>query len=130
VVAGAAFLIFTSPAKAEIFFLQVAGAIFVTSGLVFAIWARMTLGKYWSGFIDPSSNSRLVTKGPYRYVRHPIYVGLLIALLGTAIQMNQGEFWVAYIGVTVTYIVKLKFEEKKLLVAFGDEYRKYMQNTW
>ena len=61
------------------------GLVFTVAGLCFAVWARMHLGKYWSGRITLKENHRVIQTGPYAWVRHPIYSGLILALFGTAI---------------------------------------------
>ncbi|HTO72805.1 MAG TPA: isoprenylcysteine carboxylmethyltransferase family protein, partial [Gemmatimonadales bacterium] len=55
------------------------------AGLGFAVWARITLGTMWSGRVTLKEDHALIRRGPYALVRHPIYTGLLLALLGTAL---------------------------------------------
>ena len=64
------------------------GLAFTVAGLCFAVWARMHLGKYWSGRISLKENHRVVQTRPYAWVRHPIYSGLILALFGTAITLG------------------------------------------
>jgi len=64
------------------------GLAFTVAGLCFAVWARMHLGKYWSGRITLKENHRVIQTGPYAWVRHPIYSGLILALFGTAITLG------------------------------------------
>ena len=54
-------------------------------GLAFAVWARVHLGRNWSGSVTVKEGHELIRTGPYAYVRHPIYTGLITAVLGTAI---------------------------------------------
>ena len=63
--------------------LQVVGAILFLAGLGFAVWARIYLGRNWGMPMTQKDEPELVTSGPYRYVRHPIYSGILLAMLGT-----------------------------------------------
>ena len=65
-----------------------AGIFLIATGLGIAVWARHHLGKYWSGRITLKVDHRLIQSGPYAWVRHPIYSGLLLALLGTAITVG------------------------------------------
>ena len=101
------------------------GTILVGVGLVFSIWARRHLGMNWSATITLKEGHVLVRSGPYRWVRHPIYTGLLLALLGTALSRND---WCALLGfavVTAALVRKLSIEERWMLSAFEDEYRQY-----
>src|SRR5437879_5440732 len=66
------------------------GVVLTWAGLAFAIWARFTLGSNWSGVVEVKKEHTLVIGGPYKIVRHPIYSGVLLAMLGTAI--GTGEF--------------------------------------
>src|SRR5262249_39435609 len=65
--------------------LQVVGLIALAAGLGLAVWARIYLGRNWGMPMTERAEPALVTSGPYRFVRHPIYSGLLLALLGTAL---------------------------------------------
>src|SRR5579871_3841744 len=56
------------------------GVVLTAAGLLFAIWARLTLGGNWSGIVTLKKDHELIIRGPYRWVRHPIYTGLLLAL--------------------------------------------------
>ena len=63
---------------------RAAGTLIAYAGFAFAIWARLTLGTNWSGTVTVKENHELIRTGPYRFVRHPIYSGILLAGLGTA----------------------------------------------
>ena len=65
------------------------GCAVVAFGLGWAVWARLHLGSFWSGEITLKEGHQLIESGPYGFTRHPIYTGLLIAVLGSAI--NQGR---------------------------------------
>jgi protein-S-isoprenylcysteine O-methyltransferase Ste14 len=69
--------------------LSVLGAITVAAGIGFAVWARAHLGRNWSGIVTVKEDHPLVRTGPYRVVRHPIYTGLLLALIGTAAAIGE-----------------------------------------
>jgi protein-S-isoprenylcysteine O-methyltransferase Ste14 len=110
--------------------LVAAGLIVQTIGLLMTIWARRHLGRNWSGRIAIQVEHRLIRSGPYRWVRHPIYTGILAMYLGTA--FVSGE-WLALIGLAMAvyaYWRKIRLEEANLAVAFGAEYDAYRQNTW
>ncbi|HEY1890908.1 MAG TPA: isoprenylcysteine carboxylmethyltransferase family protein [Steroidobacteraceae bacterium] len=75
-------------------FWTAAGAALTLLGLLFAVWARVYLGRNWSGVAALKADHELVTGGPYRWVRHPIYSGLALAFVGTAMAIGSGgESW-------------------------------------
>jgi protein-S-isoprenylcysteine O-methyltransferase Ste14 len=105
------------------------GTILVAVGLAFSIWARLHLGTNWSATVTLKERHELVRSGPYRWVRHPIYTGLLLALLGTALSRND---WCAMLGfalATTALVRKLSIEERWMLSAFKEEYRQYRANV-
>ncbi len=64
------------------------GLVFFTLGLGFAIWARMHIGRNWGSPMTLKEEPELVTSGPYHLVRHPIYSGILVAGVGTAVALS------------------------------------------
>jgi len=101
------------------------GVVIVALGLLFAIWARNVLGRNWSGIVTLKQDHELIRSGPYRYVRHPIYTGLLIAFAGSAIA--RGE-WRGLLALAIAFAAlwrKLKLEEQWMIETFGDAYRRY-----
>ncbi|HKE45024.1 MAG TPA: isoprenylcysteine carboxylmethyltransferase family protein [Steroidobacteraceae bacterium] len=105
--------------------LYLIGIVLVVAGLGFAVWARVHLGGNWSAVVTLKEGHSLVRTGPYGLVRHPIYTGLLIALLGTALSRND---WCALLGfaiITAALIRKLSIEERWMMNAFKDEYAEY-----
>jgi protein-S-isoprenylcysteine O-methyltransferase Ste14 len=106
------------------------GAAIEAFGLWFAIWARKTLGKHWSGELTVKEGHEVVQSGPYRFIRHPIYTGILSLGLGTAVISNS---WHAFIGFAVmafAYGRKIRMEERWLVDAFGEPYAEYREKTW
>jgi protein-S-isoprenylcysteine O-methyltransferase Ste14 len=94
-------------------------------GLLFSVWARVHLGRNWSGTVTVKEDHELVRDGPYRYVRHPIYTGLLLAFVGCAIARDE---WRGLLGVAIIYAGfwrKLKVEERWMTEQFGDAYRNF-----
>jgi protein-S-isoprenylcysteine O-methyltransferase Ste14 len=94
-------------------------------GLFAAIWSRKTLGGDWSRDVELKQGHTLVERGPYRFVRHPIYTSHLLMGLGTAIASG---LLVAFVGLLLFFIgfwIKLKQEESLLLSYFPDEYPAY-----
>lgn len=99
-------------------------------GIGFAIWARLTLGRNWSGVVmTVRDGQELVQTGPYAIVRHPIYTGLLVALLGTA--LTRGTL-ASYIGVAaglVAVLIRVEIEERLMAAEFGTTHAAFRQRT-
>jgi protein-S-isoprenylcysteine O-methyltransferase Ste14 len=101
------------------------GVALLVLGLAFSVWARAYLGRNWSGVVTLKEDHELIRSGPYRYVRHPIYSGLLLALLGTAIVRGD---WLALLAVAIALGAlwhKLRLEERWLGEMFGEDYARY-----
>lgn len=105
------------------------GAILTFAGLAFAVWARVRLGKNWSGTVTVKQDHRLIRSGPYRFVRHPIYSGLLLAVLGTALAVGRVRGFVALLVALIAWWSKWTMEEKFMLEEFGLEYVEYRRRT-
>ena len=105
------------------------GLAFTALGLGFAVWARVHLGRNWSSRPTIRVGHTLVRTGPYRFVRNPIYTGLLIGFTGTAIVI--GAFWafVLILFLTAAFLMRIREEEKLLLGEFGEEYEKYRREV-
>jgi protein-S-isoprenylcysteine O-methyltransferase Ste14 len=101
------------------------GFAFVVLGLLFAVTARGWLGGNWSGTVTLKRDHELIRSGPYRFVRHPIYTGLLLALLGTAIAAGEWRGLVAFALITVAFLRKIGVEEAFLTEQFGEAYASY-----
>ena len=95
------------------------------AGLAVMLWARVTLGRNWSGGVVLKADHELVTSGPYRFVRHPIYSGLLLLMLAWAVWRGRS---IGFGGVTVLILlfwIKARAEEQLMIQHFGDAYRSY-----
>jgi len=101
------------------------GAALLVIGLGFTVWARLSLGRNWSGYVTLKAGHRLIVSGPYALVRHPIYTGLLCAMLGTTIAIDEWRAVLALIIATQTFVRKLRLEERWLAEEFGSEYGTY-----
>lgn len=105
------------------------GVAIVLAGHCFSMWARVHLGKYWSGTVALKEGHRLITTGPYGLVRHPIYTGLLSAVFGTALAAGTWEALLGFCVMVPAYIVKWRREERVMTGEFGQEYLDYMKKT-
>jgi protein-S-isoprenylcysteine O-methyltransferase Ste14 len=104
------------------------GAVVFTSGIALAIWARVHLGRNWGMPMSQKAEPELVTSGPYRFVRHPIYSGLLAGVLGTALATNLiGLIIGAVLGGYFYYSASV--EEKNLTASFPTAYPAYRAAT-
>jgi protein-S-isoprenylcysteine O-methyltransferase Ste14 len=105
------------------------GLALVLAGLLFAIWARLHLGRNWSGTVTLKEGHELVRSGPYALVRHPIYTGLLAALLGSAVMKGEVRSLVALALIGVALLVKMRLEERWMVERFGEEYERYRREV-
>ncbi len=105
------------------------GVAVCAAGVGFAIWARRTLGTNWSGSPTIKEGHELVEAGPYRYVRHPIYTGILVAVLGTGIASGQARHLLILAVVSALLWVELKVEESLMLRQFPQSYPDYRRRT-
>lgn len=101
------------------------GAIVCAFGLFIAIWARNTLAGNWSSAVTFKQGHELIQTGPYRFVRHPIYTGLLLMCLGTAIVRGHLSSWVGFLMQCTGFWIKLHQEESLMLRHFPGEYAAY-----
>ena len=106
-----------------------AGLVITALGLAIAVWARVHLGRNWSSRPVIQVGHTLIRTGPYRFVRNPIYTGLLVGYIGTAIVI--GAFWafVLIIFLLAAFLMRIREEEKLLLGEFGEEYEKYRREV-
>jgi protein-S-isoprenylcysteine O-methyltransferase Ste14 len=108
---------------------EIAGAVLVAAGIGFAVWARMWLAGNWSAQVTLKQEHELVRSGPYRLVRHPIYTGLLLAMLGTAIAADHVAGVIALALATGAIMRKMPIEEAVMADAFGASYADYSRDT-
>jgi len=106
------------------------GTTLVAVGLLFAIWARVVLGGNWSGSVTLKQNHEIIRSGPYRWIRHPIYTGLVLAFLGSALARGEWRGLLAVLIVVVALWRKWRLEERWLVESFGAAYAEYRRTTW
>jgi protein-S-isoprenylcysteine O-methyltransferase Ste14 len=107
---------------------QAVGVTLLALGLGLAVWARIYLGRNWGMPMTRKEEPELVTSGPYRFVRHPIYAGLLVAILGTALATNL--YWLIALGVLGVYFgYSARVEEGLMARAFPTAYPRYRAKT-
>jgi protein-S-isoprenylcysteine O-methyltransferase Ste14 len=106
-----------------------AGAVLALVGLGFTVWARLHLGRNWSGIVTVKQGHELVTSGPYAFVRHPIYSGLLLAFAGSALARGEWRGIVAVALVLASLWRKLRMEERWMREQFADAYVHYARRV-
>jgi len=104
---------------------RVIGAVVCVLGLLVALWSRWMLAGNWSSSVTFKKGHELVEAGPYRFVRHPIYTGILLMCLASAIAAGQLRSWLGFLLLCAGLWIKLKQEESLLLRHFPDEYPSY-----
>jgi protein-S-isoprenylcysteine O-methyltransferase Ste14 len=104
------------------------GIAILLCGLALAIWARRYLGRNWGMPMSEKVDPELVTIGPYRRVRHPIYSGILLGMAGTAVAL--GWYWLIAVGVLGAYFVYSAVNEERYMTGlFPDAYPAYKRST-
>lgn len=101
------------------------GTAITAAGLGFSVWARVHLGRNWSGTVTLKEGHELVRSGPYRFVRHPIYTGLLVAFAGSAFARGEWRGVLAFAIAFAALWRKLRLEERWLEETFGEAYARY-----
>lgn len=105
------------------------GYAITAAGLAFAVWARRTIGRNWSGMVTVKQGHELVTTGPYALARHPIYTGILFGFVGSALALDR---WRGVLAVVIAFVAlwrKLRLEERWMRETFGAQYEAYRRRT-
>lgn len=105
------------------------GVAIAGAGIAIAIWARRTLGENWSDKVVLKVDHQLIRSGPYAYVRHPIYTGVLLAVGGTALAIGEWRGVLALLLIGTSYLIKAKREERILAASFGEAFAEYRRET-
>jgi protein-S-isoprenylcysteine O-methyltransferase Ste14 len=106
------------------------GAAIAVAGIGFRVWAIFTLGRFFKFVVVIQEDHQVVTRGPYRYLRHPSYTGGLVALLGIGVALGN---WLSILAALViplaAILARIRVEENRLTAALGDDYRNYAART-
>ena len=117
------------PLLSDQMWLGLLGVTLTAAGLLFAIWARLYLGQNWSGQVMVKEDHELIRSGPYHFVRHPIYSGILLALAGNTLCLRN--LW-AFLGLALAWLglwIKSRLEERFMVATFGTQYEDYRRTT-
>ncbi len=109
--------------------MEAIGLAFTWAGIGLAVWARYHLGQYWSGRITLKEGHELIRTGPYARLRHPIYTGLDLAAIGSALVINRWRCVFAVCIIMIGFAIKAKREEALLAAQFGEAFKKHVRHT-
>jgi protein-S-isoprenylcysteine O-methyltransferase Ste14 len=101
------------------------GLVLALAGTILTLWARLSLGANLSAQVEIKNDHRLIRRGPYGFVRHPIYAGLLLALLGTAVAGGELRCLLGLLLAGIGFWQKSRLEEQFLMRQFGRDYETY-----
>jgi protein-S-isoprenylcysteine O-methyltransferase Ste14 len=105
------------------------GVLLTAAGVTIAFWARWHLGANWSGVVTLKEGHELIRTGPYRAIRHPIYTGILLALLGTAVAAGEVRGLLAVALAGLSFYWKARREESFLTQEFGEKFGTHVKQT-
>ena len=105
------------------------GLLLAAGGLIFAVWARVALGANWSGTVTIKSGHNLIRRGPYRWIRHPIYTGLLTSVAGSILLQGEVRSFLGFAIILFALYRKAKREERFLSEEFGDSFAEHAKHT-
>jgi len=114
-----------------IIFLEITGSLLVITGVATHYFSFKTLGGNWAGLLyyQIKEDQRLVTSGPYKFVRHPAYFGLILTFIGYLFLLNSYLLLAISIALTALLIHQATKEENLLITRFPQKYRKYIRTT-
>jgi protein-S-isoprenylcysteine O-methyltransferase Ste14 len=106
------------------------GSLLAVAGAALVLRSRAELGPAWSFVAQADQGTGLVTTGPYRLVRHPIYLGLSLLAMGEALAFGSGPaLMIVLSGIAPTFAWRARAEEKLLSRTFGEQYAVYRERT-
>jgi len=105
------------------------GVFLTACGVGIACWARYHLGSNWSGVVTLKEGHELIRTGPYRNIRHPIYTGMLLAILGSAVTVGEVRAAIALVIAWLSFYIKARREESFLSQEFGANFVEHQRHT-
>ncbi|HUI39390.1 MAG TPA: isoprenylcysteine carboxylmethyltransferase family protein, partial [Methanothrix sp.] len=112
-------------------FMQLNGIIVFAAGIALREWAIFVLGKHFTVRVQIREEAKLVTWGPYRYIRHPSYTGTLLSMVGIAIAVGTWFGMLFALALKLSaYRYRINIEERALEKFFGSEWSDYKKRTW
>jgi len=107
----------------------ISGLVITTAGLGLAVWARVHLAENWSARVRIRRGHELIRTGPYAHLRHPIYSGVLLGVVGSAIGLGQWRGVISVLVVLISYLVKGRREDLVLEREFGEAWREHRRHA-
>lgn len=107
----------------------VTGLALTALGIGISIWARLSLGSNWSGMVTLKDDHELVRSGLYRWIRHPIYTGILLGMVGSAMIRGHLRGWIGMGVVLLAFYFKARREERFLREEFGAGFEEHSRHT-
>jgi protein-S-isoprenylcysteine O-methyltransferase Ste14 len=108
--------------------LQTIGMVLFLIGLALTVWARIHLGRNWGTPMSEKMDAELITTGPYRFIRNPIYSGILLAAIGTSVAISW--YWlVAFVLMGAYFVYSANVEEQTMQRLFPNTYPEYRRST-
>jgi protein-S-isoprenylcysteine O-methyltransferase Ste14 len=109
--------------------LEIAGVVLTYLGLALTNWSRARLGRYWSGVVALKQGHRLIQSGPYRFVRHPLYSGLILAAVGIGLCVTTWSSLLGIVSLVACFERRALREDALLASEFGGEFEAYRERT-
>ncbi len=113
----------------ESFWIAVAGVVVTAAGVALAMWARLHLGANWSGTVSIREQHELIRSGPYRWMRHPIYSGILLGMAGTILVVGEVRALIGFAAMAAALYAKARKEESWLNGEFGASFETHRKHT-
>jgi len=121
---------YTSANTSSDFIMTLIGGGLLLVGIAVRVWAIQTLGKHFTATATLLNDHKLIIDGPYKFVRHPSYLGAFMAIIGCPVFLNAPiAIIIAIIAMSIAYYLRISVEEKMLGDYFGDGYKTYKQTT-
>ncbi len=108
---------------------ELSGTVLSVLGLIIAIWARVSLGRNWSSYTTYKKEHELIITGPYRFLRHPIYSGMILMIVGAFLYYGKLIILVILAIAAIVIAWRIGREEKTMIKLFGKKYTDYMKRT-
>jgi len=108
---------------------RIAGFVIAVAGLALALWARVHLAENWSSRVRICVGHELIRTGPYAHLRHPIYSGVLLAVVGTAIEVGRSRALVSVVLILISYWIKGRREDAVLASEFGEAWIEHRRHA-
>jgi protein-S-isoprenylcysteine O-methyltransferase Ste14 len=109
---------------------RIFGILLMFANVLFFLWVHISLGNNWSPIVELNKTHILITQGPYKYIRHPMYASIFIHCI--ALWLVTANIFIglcAFLSFAIIYPFRIKSEEKMMIDKFGDEYKNYIKKT-